>query len=268
MFISCSILGGIRSSTSPDVLLSNMVRTLVRVKDAGYNTVELWYSNLPEWVKDTLVASLDDLSLSAYSIHLPKFLTVFDEREFNDAVFSAFELIETLELQAAVLHPPSPDDLSESEWEKRLDVLLKEAAHVDCVLALENVPYIRNVDKYLLDEIIRHDNSALGITIDMEFMHINGSDIEWMVGTFGDRIVNIHFRDSDGNLLGPDGYRQYIIPGEGQIDLQHAVKVLHDAGYNGPLTIEVSHRQSRNIIDAKRYAEECLAHLRTAKTDS
>ncbi|TFG26586.1 sugar phosphate isomerase/epimerase [Candidatus Thorarchaeota archaeon] len=264
MFISCSILGGIRSSSSPEVLLSNMIRTLVRVKEAGYDTVELWYSNLPEWVGDTLVASLEDLSLKAYSIHLPKFLAVFDEKEFNEAVLSTFELVETLDLKVAVLHPPSPDDLSESQWREKLDLILKEAAPTDCIVALENVPYIKDVDMFILDQIGKHENSTLGITIDMEFMHINGSNIDWLTTAFRDRIVNIHFRDSDGNLLGSDGHRHYIIPGEGEIDLHRVVKVLHKSEYNGPLTVEVSHRQLRNIIDAKRYAEDCLNDLRSA----
>lgn len=238
-----------------------MIRTLVRVKDAGYDTVELWYTNLPDWVGDTLVASLDDLSLKAYSIHLPKFLAVFDEKEFTDAVYSSFGLIETLGLKAAVLHAPSPEDRSEVNWEKRLDVLLKEAAYTDCIIALENVPYIKDVDMYILDEIERHANDAIGVTIDMEFMHINGTDIEWMTKAFGNRIANVHFRDSDGSLLDSEGHRHYVIPGEGEIDLHRAVNTLHIGGYSGPLTIEVSHRQKRNIIDSKKYADDCLARL-------
>lgn len=241
---------------------------MVRVKDAGYDTIELWYSNLPFWVGETIQETLKDLSLKAYSIHLPKFLASFDEREFNETVATVFDFIETLELKVAVLHPPDPEHISVAEWHKRLDVLLRAAATADCTLSLENVPYIKDVDMYILNEINKHEQMSLGITIDMEFMHLNRSDIEWMTMAFGDRISNIHFRDSDGNLLGADGYRHYIIPGEGEIDLHHVVMVLNNAGYKGPLTIEVSHRQLRNIIDAKRYAEECLAHISTVKTDS
>jgi len=261
MFISCSILGGIKSSSSPEVLLTNMIRTMVRVKDAGYDTVELYYSNLPNWVGNTIQASLDDLKLRAYSIHLPKFLTLFDEKDFDEAVSSAFSFIETLGLSVAVLHLPDQDQLASPQWAQRFDVLLKEAENSGCILTLENVPYIKNVDQFILDEIGKHDNSSLGITIDMEFMHINGSDIDWMITAFGEKICNVHFRDSDGNLTGEDGYRHYIIPGEGKIDLHQAVKTLHSSEYKGPLTIEVSHRQTRNIVEAKKYAEDCLANL-------
>ncbi|MDH4214007.1 MAG: sugar phosphate isomerase/epimerase [Candidatus Thorarchaeota archaeon] len=261
MFISCSILGGIKSLAAPEVLLTNLIRTMVRVKDAGYDTVELYYSNLPNWVGDTLQAALDDLKLRAYSIHLPKFLTLFDEKDFDETVSSAFSFIKAREIKVAVLHLPEQEQLASPQWKRRLEVLLKEAENSGCILTLENIPYIKDVDQYILNEIGKHNNRPLGITIDMEFMYINGSSIEWMINAFNGKIGNVHFRDSDGSLVGGDGYRQYIVPGEGKIDLHQAVKTLHVSGYRGPLTIEVSHRQGRNIIDAKKYAEDCLAKL-------
>lgn len=238
-----------------------MIRAMVHVKNAGYDTVELWYGDLPEWVSDTVQESLEDLSLRAYSIHLPKFLVTFDQKQFNESVYSTFSFIEALGLKVAVLHLPEQDQLSSSRWAKRYEVLLGEAENVDCMLTFENVPYIKDVEMYILDEIQKHSNRSLGVTIDMEFMHINGTDMNWLTTAFGDHIVNIHFRDSDGNLLGEDGRRHYIIPGEGNIDLPKTVKILHSSGYRGPLTIEVSHRQIENIIKAKKYADSCLSDL-------
>ncbi len=261
MFISCSILGGLRSSSSPEKVLANMIRAMVHVKNAGYDTVELWYSNLPDWVRNTIHEALDDLSLKAYSIHLPKFLVSFDEKEFSDSVRSLFDLIGTFELRVAVLHLPEQDLLTSTRWAKRYETLLNEAENADCMLTFENVPYIKDVDLYIRDEIEKRNNRSLGITIDMEFMHLNGSDMNWLTTTFGNHIANIHFRDSDGRLLGDDNRRHYLIPGEGEIDLPQAVKTLHGSGYKGPLTVEVSHRHRENIIKAKLYAEECLSNL-------
>ena len=238
-----------------------MIRAMVHVKNAGYETIELWYSNLPDWVRDTIQEALEDLSLQAYSIHLPKFLVTFDENQFNDTVHSTFSFIEALGLKVAVLHLPEQDHLTSSRWAKRYETLLNEAESVDCMLTFENVPYIKDVDMYILDEIQKNSNRSLGITVDMEFMHLNGTDMNWLTTAFGDRLANIHFRDSDGNLLGEDGRRHYLNPGDGEIDLHKTVKTLHDSGYNGPLTIEVSHRQRENIIKAKAYAEDCLNSL-------
>ena len=100
-----------------------MVRSMVHVKNAGYDTIELWYSNLPTWVRDTIQEALDDLSLHAYSIHLPKFLTAYEEKEFSDSVHSSFNLIETLGLKVAVLHLPEQDQITSSRWEKRYETL-------------------------------------------------------------------------------------------------------------------------------------------------
>jgi sugar phosphate isomerase/epimerase len=261
LFVSCSILGGIKSSASPEILLANMIRALVRVKDAGYDTVELYYTNLPEWVGDSLQASLADLKLKAYSIHLPKFLASFDEKDFEDSVSAAFSLIEDLGLKVAVLHPPEEEQLTSRQWEQRFNLLLSRAKESRSILALENVPYIKNVDQFLLREVERDDKRPLGVTIDLEFMHVNGSTIEWLTENLGKSIVNVHFRDSDGNLLGSDGYRHYIVPGEGEIDLRHAMQALRSMGYSGPLTIEVSHRQPMNIIRAKRFVDEQLSSL-------
>ena len=238
-----------------------MIRAMVHVKNAGYETIELWYSNQPNWVRDTIQEALEDLSLKAYSIHLPKFLVSFDEKEFTDSIRSSFELIETFGLKVAVLHLPEQDQLTSSRWTKRYEMLLTMAEDVDCMLTFENVPYIKDVDLYIRDEIEKHNNRSLGITIDMEFMHLNGSNMNWLTTTFGNRIANIHFRDSDGRLLGDDGRRHYLIPGEGEIDLPKTVKTLHSSGYKGPLTVEVSHRQRENIIKAKQYADDCLKSL-------
>jgi len=261
MFISCSILGGIKSSSSPEKILANMIRSLVYAKEAGYGNVELWYSDLPVWVSNTIQESLDDLSLQPYSIHLPKFLVFFDDKQFRDTVDSTFEFIQTLGLKVAVLHLPEQEQLASKKWAKRYDILLNEADNVNCMLTFENVPYIKDVDLYILGEVQKHNNRSLGITVDMEFMHLHGTDLNWLITTFGKRLANVHFRDSDGSLLGEDGRRRYLNPGDGKIDLHNAVKVLHNAGYSGPLTIEVSHRQRENIIKSKEYAEECLRDL-------
>lgn len=236
-----------------------MVRSLVYVKEADYENVELWYSDLPDWVGNTIREALDDLSLRPYSIHLPKFLVSFDDKQFRDVVDSSFSFIETLGIKVAVLHLPEQNQLTSKMWAKRYNVLLNEAEDVDCMLTFENVPYIEDVDRYILDEVQKH--MSLGITVDMEFMYLHGTDLSWLTTVFGDRLANIHFRDSDGNLVGEDGRRHHLNPGDGIIDLHAMVKILHKAGYKGPLTVEVSHRQRENIVRAKQYAEDCLRNL-------
>jgi sugar phosphate isomerase/epimerase len=257
MFISCSILGGLRSNADSETYLVDQIKALVRVHDAGYKNVELWHTNHPDWVGSTIQRALRDLKLIPYSIHLPKFLVAYDNEAFELVCDVVFPFIEQLKIRVVVLHPPGKIMPEEADWSKRFDTLLTHAENAGCILTLENVPYIENVDKYILDQLEQHSDKPLGVTIDFEHMCINGSDIRELINLFGEKILNIHFRDSNGDLVNNEGNRNYLLPGKGIIDLYDAVKALHDAGYNKALTVEVPHRNN-NIVEAKRYAEECL----------
>jgi sugar phosphate isomerase/epimerase len=147
-----------------------------------------------------------------------------------------------------------PDEV---DWPKRFDTLLTHAENAGCILTLENVPYIDNVDEYILRYLEEKSDRSMGVTIDLEHMCINGSAIRDLIDMFGENILNVHFRDSNGELVNDEGYRNYIPPGEGIIDLYDAVKALHNAGYDKALTIEIPHRKN-NIVGAKSYAEDCL----------
>jgi sugar phosphate isomerase/epimerase len=74
-------------------------------------------------------------------------------------------------------------------------------------------------------------------------------------------LLNVHCRDSDGSLVDKTGSRKYLLPGDGEIDFSRVFANLHDAGYNGPITIEVSHREKEGIVTAKRTIELILKDL-------
>jgi len=259
MFLSCSTLGGLRGNTTPQVFLVDQLRTLIRVKDAGYDCVEMYYRDVPEWVGSTVKEAVRDLQLRPYSIHLPKFLFTYPESEFLKAVDSIFPFIRDLEVKVAVLHPPNEEQiLGEKTWEAWLQDLLKRSEDAGVKLAFELVPYVRGVDAFILQQIEKNKDRPLGITIDLEFMYFLGLDIERLTDTFGSHVVNIHFRDGDGTLTDGEGKRKYLLPGTGQIDLQRVVDVLKKNNYSGPLTVEVSHRNRENIVRARAFAENCL----------
>jgi sugar phosphate isomerase/epimerase len=257
MFLSCSILGGLRANADSETYLIDQIKSLLRVQEAGYKYVELWHTKHPAWVGQTIQRALKEFKLTPYSIHLPKFLVAYDDETFDLVCECVFDFIKVLEIQVAVLHPPGKIMPDEIDWLKRLDILLTQAENSGCVLTLENVPYIKNVDKYILDHLEQYRDRALGVTIDLEHMCINRSDIRTLINMFGENILNVHFRDSNGDLVNEEGYRNYIPPGKGIIDLFDTVKALHDAGYDKALTIEIPHREN-NIFEAKDYAENCL----------
>jgi sugar phosphate isomerase/epimerase len=263
VFVSCSVLGGLRSSSSDEKLLQHLIHTLVRIKDAGYENIEIWMDDRPEWLRKTFQHTIEDYGLNPYSIHLPKFLVAFDEDDFKKSIDVVFPFIQNLGVKVAVFHPPDKEMMDESdEWKTRLDRLLDLAEESDCNLTIENVPYLPQADQFILNLIAENGGRPLGVTIDLEFLHINKSDIKQIIKDYDGLIFNVHFRDSDGSLVDENNNRKYLVPGCGEIDLPETVQILHAGGYDKALTIEVSHRNPSNIIEAKIYADSCLAKLK------
>jgi len=261
MIISCSTIGGIRSGTQSEQFLADQIRTLVRVYDAGYDHVELFYNDQPQWVGSTIERALQDFSLKPYSIHLPKLVFSHKDDEFTAVTHAVFPFIAGLGIRVAVLHPPEPALLSETVWSNRFHTLLHLSEEVQCSLTLENMPYIPNVDRFILDTIRTHEQTSIGVTIDLEYMRYHGSQMTDLIEQFGRRLLNIHFRDGDGRLVDGDGRRRYLIPGTGDIDLLGTLRLLHRSGYENAITVEVSHRQKDNIVEAKAFLDGCLSTL-------
>ncbi|MFW9863086.1 MAG: sugar phosphate isomerase/epimerase family protein [Candidatus Thorarchaeota archaeon] len=252
-----------RSASTNEKLLQGLLHTLARIKDAGYENIEVWMDDRPEWLRRTFRHAIEDYGLNPYSIHLPKFLVAFDDDDFKKSTDVVFAFIQELGIKVAVFHPPDRVMMDESnEWKVRLDRLLHLAEESDCRLTIENVPYLPDVDRFILDLIANNDGRPLGATIDLEFVHVNKTDINQIVKDYKDLIFNIHFRDSDGSLVDENRNRKYLVPGCGEIDLPRAVQILHAEGYDKALTIEVSHRNPGNIIEAKIYADSCIAKLK------
>lgn len=261
LIISCSTIGGIRFGTPPELFLTDQIRTLVHVRDCGFDHVELIYSDEPDWVGKTIESALQDFALKPYSIHLPKFVMSQDEQEFKQVTSAVFAFAAKLGIGVAVLHPPGPPELYGTQWLTRFDRLLELSEETHCSLTLENMPYIPNVDEFLLDIIRTHEMTSLGVTIDLEYMRFHGSQMTDIVEKFGHRLLNVHFRDGDGKLIDADGRRRYLLPGTGDINLLETLRALHRAGYDKAITVEVSHRQRDNIVKAKAFLDDCLRML-------
>ncbi len=239
----------------------DQIRTLVRVRDCGFDHVELIYNNQPQWVGRTIEAALHDLALQPYSIHLPKLVLSQREEEFYEVTRAVFDFVAKLGIQVAVLHPPEPTELSGTQWLTRLDRILQMSEEANCSLTLENMPYVPNVEQFLSDIIKAHEQTSLGVTIDLEYVRYHGSQMSDIIELFGNRLLNVHFRDGDGRLLDADGHRRYLLPGTGDINLLETLSALHRAGYEKAITVEVSHRQKDNIVKAKSFLDDCLRTL-------
>jgi sugar phosphate isomerase/epimerase len=134
-----------------------------------------------------------------------------------------------------------------------------EAAGV--TLAVETIPCSVGTP---LDNVLRalDRDDRCRATLDTEFLALHGQlaaalehDGLW------ERVVHLHVKDHAGALRDRDGFRKYLIPGEGTIDFKTVFEALGRRGYDGALTLEVSAVGVGGGVDERRLrqAEAWLA---------
>ncbi len=104
--------------------------------------------------------------------------------------------------------------------------------------------------KLLLDMI---DNPAFGVLWDMGHTARVGAETPAeSAAAIGSRLGNTHVKDAIYDPAHPeamkDGWR-YVLPGEGQLPLVEAIKLLPQYGYDGWLTFEQEKRWHTNLAE-------------------
>lgn len=82
----------------------------------------------------------------------------------------------------------------------------------------------------LLDDI---GHPALGVTFDTSHASVQGLDIPGAIRELGPHLVGTHLSDNDGSG------DQHRFPGCGRIDWPAAMRALAEAGYEGPVNLEI-----------------------------
>jgi sugar phosphate isomerase/epimerase len=261
MFLSCSTIGGLRSTHDDHLFLEDQVRTLELVREAGYEHIEVFMNQRNPKVVQSVVDSVRAHSLKPVSIHLPKFLVMYDQEDFNSTIEIIFSFVKKLGIEIAVLHPPKREYAESLHWDAKLNRLLEIGTETGCTITLENVPYINDVDEYIIEHLDMFGDAPLAVTLDFEYLHINRTNLGEFLDAAYDKLMNVHCRDSDGSLVDETGKRKYLNPGTGEVDFRRNLEILHDRGYHGPLTVEVSYRQEGNISRAKQFMDTILSEV-------
>ncbi|MDR3708026.1 MAG: sugar phosphate isomerase/epimerase [Capsulimonadaceae bacterium] len=122
----------------------------------------------------------------------------------------------------------------------RYGVTLCVKAHVGA--AIFNTPTTLRVMKEI-------SSPHLGIDMDPSHIHRAGENPVEALHAVVSRVKHVHIRDCKGSQQGP-GKPEMQANGRGDIDLLGYLRVLHEAGYTGPVDLEV--------IGAKEYSlEQC-----------
>lgn len=155
--------------------------------------------------------------------------------------------------------PPLPDDGWEGEAIRRTALLAERAADAGLVLLHENCAGWAGASAdraaRLLDAV---GTTALGLLYDTGNGPAYGYDgLELLHGLLP-HIAHIHHVHLKDARLGPDGSVHYRPPGEGELDVVAAVRLLCAHGYRGSVSIE-PHTAVRPHEDHRDPPEQCRA---------
>ena len=160
---------------------------------------------------------------------------------------------------------PSPSDKkainlpADYNWEKDFGNYISQmtkacdiAAEYGLKIALECFPgSLCSTPDAMLEVLKRVNRANLGIQLDTAHLmnqHIEIETAIFMLG--GDRIFNVHAKDSDGVTRGN------LACGTGLVDYTAVVRALRNVGYKGNISIEVEFTNN-----PKRYMKQAFEHL-------
>ncbi len=101
-------------------------------------------------------------------------------------------------------------------------------------MMIENLPEGFNTVKQLRDLLDEMPDLGLHLDIGHCNLQVTRNTAEELIRAYGDRLAHVHLHDNKG------GYLDLHLPlGAGTMDFKKHVKVLKNAGYDGPITLEV-----------------------------
>jgi sugar phosphate isomerase/epimerase len=231
---------------------------------AGYEGIELSAISqmsehlvLDRW--ERLLPSISELS-DRYGLEL---LAIEQPSQDPDVMEQAFQAAEALRIPIVNCGPggKSGDEESLKAVITSLTNLAKRAedhgvtlcvkAHVGAAIH-DTATTIR-----VLDAI---SSPAFGLDMDPSHIHRAGEEAEKALKVVVPRVRHVHIRDCKGRQAGP-GNPEDQACGRGDINLLAYVAVLHEAGYDGPVELEVIGAKSYDLVACQAIASESRGYL-------
>jgi len=101
---------------------------------------------------------------------------------------------------------------------------------------------------------------AFGIDMDPSHIHRAGEDPVEAIAAVVSRVKHVHIRDCKGRQQGP-GKPELQANGRGDIDLVGYLRVLHQAGYTGPVDLEIIGAREYSVEQCCIIAAESRGHM-------
>ncbi|MFW6437665.1 MAG: sugar phosphate isomerase/epimerase family protein [Armatimonadota bacterium] len=154
----------------------------------------------------------------------------------------------------------------EENFDTAMDLLrdlADQAADRDLVISLEtHPPYCENAEKMLrtMDAV---DRPNLRVNFDTAniFYYNEGLDSADELERVIDYVASVHLKDTDGGFKSGN----FPVLGRGVVRFERIFATLENAGFDGPLTLELEGEQVRDLdVDGRHQAvRDCMEYLRS-----
>lgn len=101
---------------------------------------------------------------------------------------------------------------------------------------------------------------AFGVDMDPSHIYRAGENPVDAIQAVVSRVKHVHIRDCKGRQQGP-GKPEFQANGRGDIDLVGYIRVLHAAGYTGPVDLEVIGAKEYSLVQCAVIAAETRGHI-------
>jgi len=101
---------------------------------------------------------------------------------------------------------------------------------------------------------------AFGIDMDPSHIYRANEDPVEAIAAVVSRVKHVHIRDCKGRQAGP-GKPEDQANGRGDINLVGYLRVLHEAGYRGPVDLEVIGARDYSLVQCAMIAAEARGHM-------
>lgn len=254
---------------------------ITAARSAGFHQVELWSQDLEgyerdreafgDWIREQLI------SLTAYDV-LRDFEGAADDlRESKRAeALGMLEMTAKLGADTLLTTASSDPNCIVSRVDEDILWLAREAASRNLKIAYEAVAWsaVNYTPKSIWDLVQRLGEPNLGVVIDTFHTFARHCDARELTGIPMDRIFLVQLSDVMCDQL-PDPedahYREKIskvarhhrlLPGKGELPIDSVLHPLREAGYSGPIGIEVFNDDLR-MCDPQITAREAFASLQS-----
>ena len=216
-----------------------------------------WYGHLDDVVED-----LRSSELSFPVLHAEKAIGAglgSDDGDEGEEALASLEVncraAAALGAKTVVLHlweEPSSDEAIERNLD-RLPACLDTAEAYDVVLAVETIQGTWGTPLANIQLALERD-ARCRVTLDTEFLGFHGQVAESITADWlwaDNRVTHVHLKDFDGRMRDGNG-RRYLLPGEGNLDLQGFLTGLVERGYEGGITLEANAITQGGELDEER----------------